>query len=550
MKNCIRTLLLVVFACAHLQAQNTEFKNALHAKVNLIDYRIFNDEDFKPGQGFELGLYRNFSNYLNVGVPVKVGLAPVPGKTVNSLIGSGDVLVHLGDFRPSVRLSPYIFGGLGLVKLANEDPSLQIPVGGGAHLRLSQYAFLNLQGEFRKSTVEKRNNLQIGLGYVYLLHKAEVVPTPLPEPAMPDEKTDTDADGTPDILDHCPNQSGPAIALGCPDTDLDSIADFEDRCPDLAGSLATQGCPDKDGDGVVDLDDKCPDEIGTVRGCPDTDKDGFSDKDDQCPDMAGRWNGCPDADFDGVPDKEDKCPTDPGSPENGGCPANKKDTDGDGFPDDLDKCPNAAGTLAGCPDTDGDGFSDEVDKCPKDKGALAGCPDTDGDGFADKDDPCPTSKGVEGPCPTTDLDGDGITDDKDKCPNLAAAGTANGCPEVKAEVKQRLEFAKRAVQFETGRATLKGSSYQILDEIYRIMLDYQEYKLVISGHTDDIGDDSRNLALSTERAKACHDYFLFKGIAQSRLRYLGFGEFKPIAENTTSEGRELNRRVEFEVAFE
>lgn len=82
------------------------------------------------------------------------------------------------------------------------------------------------------------------------------------------------------------------------------------------------------------------------------------------------------------------------------------------------------------------------------------------------------------------------------------------------------------------------------------MRQYPDYTLSISGHTDDIGNDERNLELSQQRAKACYDYLIFRGIKADRLRHAGFGENRPIAENTTASGRELNRRVEFELILD
>lgn len=111
--------------------------------------------------------------------------------------------------------------------------------------------------------------------------------------------------------------------------------------------------------------------------------------------------------------------------------------------------------------------------------------DSDGDGIADKDDPCPNAPGAFGGCP--DTDGDGLADNLDKCPTMAGAAGSNGCPEVKKETKDRLAFATQAVQFETGKAKLKTSSYGILDEIVEILRQYPDYKLAISGHTDDVG---------------------------------------------------------------
>ena len=74
--------------------------------------------------------------------------------------------------------------------------------------------------------------------------------------------------------------------------------------------------------------------------------------------------------------------------------------------------------------------------------------------------------------------------------------------------------------------------------------------LFVSGYTDDVGDDETNLRLSQDRAKACYDYLIFRGIKAERIRFAGFGEARPIATNDTAEGRELNRRVEFELILE
>jgi OOP family OmpA-OmpF porin len=67
--------------------------------------------------------------------------------------------------------------------------------------------------------------------------------------------------------------------------------------------------------------------------------------------------------------------------------------------------------------------------------------------------------------------------------------------------------------------------------------------------TDNRGRASTNLRLSRERAKACYDYILEKGIDPDRLQYNGYGESNPIGNNNTSAGREQNRRVEFDMAL-
>ncbi len=283
----------------------------------------------------------------------------------------------------------------------------------------------------------------------------------------------------------------------------------------------------------------------------DRDKDGITDKEDQCPDEPGTVAafGCPDSDGDGVPNKVDDCPNEAGKPLLAGCP----DRDGDGVADHQDRCPDQAGKveLLGCPvtDRDGDGVADENDACPDAPGSTytKGCPDSDGDGLSDTEDKCPTIAGTPADRGCPDTDGDGLIDPEDRCPQTAGPASNKGCPELKKEEKEVLQYAMKAVQFETGSAKLLQSSYKTLDEIAQIMRDHPEQKLRIGGHTDSIGDAGENLKLSEKRAKTCFDYLVSKGVAPSRMSHAGFGESKPIAENLYAPGREKNRRVEFEM---
>ena len=219
--------------------------------------------------------------------------------------------------------------------------------------------------------------------------------------------------------------------------------------------------------------------------------------------------------------------------------------------DQLDDCPEVAGPLdnKGCPpaDADGDGLADAVDLCPNEKGTVAtqGCPDDDGDGFANAQDQCPEQAGSLNGCP--DTDGDGVDDASDRCPDEAGSTANKGCPDIKMEVREVLNLAMRAVQFESGKGVLLASSNSILDQIASIMMEYPAYQLIISGHTDDVGDEKANLRLSEERAKACFEYLRDKGVPLSRLSYAGYGESQPVADNASPEGRALNRRVEFDL---
>ncbi len=286
---------------------------------------------------------------------------------------------------------------------------------------------------------------------------------------------------------------------------------------------------DRDGDGIQDAQDLCPDVPGLAafNGCPDTDGDGITDGEDQCPTVAGlkEFMGCPDGDGDGVPDKDDACPTEKGLASNKGCPIR---------------------------DADGDGIDDKDDACPTEKGTreTKGCPDTDLDGIADRDDDCPTAPGplqYKG-CP--DKDGDGVLDKDDRCPNVAGPASNKGCPEIKKEDQETLTFAMKAVQFETAKATLKKESYAVLDRIVDILTRNPAHKLRINGHTDSIGEAPANQTLSEKRAKACYDYLVSKGIAAGRMSHAGYGESQPIGDNRYKDGREKNRRVEFDLYIE
>jgi len=270
-----------------------------------------------------------------------------------------------------------------------------------------------------------------------------------------------------------------------------------------------------------------------------------------------------DSDGDGVPDKLDECPNTPKgvAVDEKGCPL---DSDGDGVPDYLDKCPDTpAGVKVdakGCPiDSDGDGVPDYLDECPDTpKGVKVdakGCPlDSDGDGVPDYLDKCPdTPKEAWGTvdehgCPK-DSDGDGVPDYLDKCPDVPGVPENKGCPEVKEEVKKVLQKALNGIEFESGKSTIKSSSFAILNQIVTIMKENPAYLLEINGHTDNVGNASKNQVLSQERADAVKAYMESKGVEGKRMTAVGFGQDKPIDTNNTAAGRAKNRRVEFVVNF-
>jgi outer membrane protein OmpA-like peptidoglycan-associated protein len=228
------------------------------------------------------------------------------------------------------------------------------------------------------------------------------------------------------------------------------------------------------------------------------------------------------------------------------------DRDGDGVLDAVDRCPDTPGlaSLQGCPDRDGDGIADIDDKCPDIAGIARyqGCPipDTDKDGVDDEADKCPTVPGLaryQG-CPIPDTDGDGVNDEEDKCVNDKGPVSNFGCPVINEEIIKKVNRAAQNIFFETAKSTLLAKSFPKLNEVVTILNENPSFKVQIDGHTDAQGKDDYNQGLSDQRAASVKAYLVSKGIAESRLSSAGYGETKPVADNTTAAGRAKNRRVE------
>lgn len=298
------------------------------------------------------------------------------------------------------------------------------------------------------------------------------------------------------------------------DTDKDGIFDNVDKCPKVPGPKENNGCPwgDKDNDGLKDNVDKCPSTPGPKanKGCPWGDRDG-----------------------DGLKDNEDKCPDKPGPRANNGCPWGDKD--GDGLKDNVDKCPNVAGPKAnnGCPwgDRDNDGVKDNVDKCPNTAGLaeFKGCPDSDKDKIPNPEDKCPFVPGVAN------------TKDPSK----------HGCPKVVLVKVTGTEIKiLQRIYFRTGSAKIRLRSYRVLDQVVQVLQSRPKIRIMIEGHTDDVGSARSNLRLSNRRAASVRAYLSKKGIDNSRLESKGFGESKPLVggpRRFTRSQRAKNRRVQFKI---
>jgi OOP family OmpA-OmpF porin len=257
-----------------------------------------------------------------------------------------------------------------------------------------------------------------------------------------------------------------------------------------------------------------------------------------------------DADNDGVLDAVDRCPATPSTArvDKEGCPL---DSDSDGVADFMDRCPSVAGleNFDGCPDTDRDGVEDAFDRCPQVAGdaKFYGCPDTDGDGVADDADRCPNQKGLcqfDG-CP--DRDGDGVPDAQDQCPDVVGTLSNKGCPEIKESDIEAINRNLEKVYFDFNKYEVKPTSFEALNRIVNILSENPSYKVLIEAHADNVGSDAYNSRLSIQRGDAVKNYLVANGIGETRITVRALGESRPASSNATTEGRALNRRVEFTV---
>jgi outer membrane protein OmpA-like peptidoglycan-associated protein len=107
-------------------------------------------------------------------------------------------------------------------------------------------------------------------------------------------------------------------------------------------------------------------------------------------------------------------------------------------------------------------------------------------------------------------------------------------------------FSLQNITFETGSWELKSSSFPALDTLVAEMNTKIGMVIEIAGHTDDVGTEEDNMALSQKRA----EYIVDHGIEPSRVTPIGYGESSPLANNATNEGRSLNRRIEVRVIKE
>ena len=103
------------------------------------------------------------------------------------------------------------------------------------------------------------------------------------------------------------------------------------------------------------------------------------------------------------------------------------------------------------------------------------------------------------------------------------------------------------VHFETGSATLTALSRYELSNLIDVLNDHPDLRIELAGHTDNTGDAAANQELSKNRAEAVRDYLIQHGINEGRLTAVGYGQNRPVDTNDTEEGRQNNRRTEFQI---
>jgi len=209
---------------------------------------------------------------------------------------------------------------------------------------------------------------------------------------------------------------------------------------------------------------------------------------------------------------------------------------------------------AGCPvrDADQDGVPDATDECRDIPGiAPTGCPDKDQDGILDRDDKCLAVPGIAPDGCPADSDGDGLIDSQDKCPNEPETKNGfeddDGCPDTIPDAVKKFTGVIRGIEFENGKADIRAVSAPILEQAASVLVKYPTLKVMIVGHSDNVGGHEANVELSRRRADAVKYYMMQRGVEPDRIETRGEGPDSPIADNGTRAGRQANRRIEFQI---
>lgn len=302
---------------------------------------------------------------------------------------------------------------------------------------------------------------------------------------------------------------------GSSDSDLDGLTLLQERQIGTNSELA-----DTDGDGLIDGLEFNQYKTDPLKA--DSDNDGLNDS-DEVKNYTTNPNDS-DTDQDGITDGEEI--------NNYGTDPLRVDSDFDGITDFEEITNTKTNPIKSDTDNDGLKDGDEINKYKTSPTKS----DSDGDEISDGDE---VLKYNTNPI-KLDTDG-GSTDDKVEI--TRGSNPLNPEDDIILDVSSPIVL--EGITFETGSAKLSPGSELILKRVLVTLNAYPDMKVEIRGHTDNVGKASSNLALSQRRANSVRYWVLNKGVQPDRVVAKGYGEQNPIANNSTKEGRRLNRRIEF-----
>jgi outer membrane protein OmpA-like peptidoglycan-associated protein len=489
MKRLFTTMLLLVLAVPFARTQNIDGKWGLGIRGGgnwwINDY---NQRKFGPGGEILLryGITRRASIGLVAGYEVlKSGQSPIspPGFPYSNVTAEGFTgsLVAWYHFLPGAKFAPYAYAG----------------VGGMMYKRKGTGGVYFPDNKFKQSI-----DIPFGLGFDAFVAKSVALNVDAGLRVL-DEHTDYRVGTEPgNTVDSYPTaKAGLSFFLGRSKSD------------------------DDDNDGLTNGEEE---KLGTDPLKADTDGDGLSDGDEVLKYKTNPLKA--DSDGDGLSDGDEilKYKTDP----------NKADTDGDGLTDGEEVLKYNTDPLK--TDTDNDGLTDgdEVLKYKTDPLKA----DTDNDGLTDGDE---ITKYKTDPL-KADTDGGGVIDGveiQNKTNPLDKTDDYPKKEELKVSVGKSIVLA--GVVFKTGSAEISPASEEILTKAFNTLNQNPKIGVEIRGYTDITGSRAKNMKLSRARAESVKAWLVERGVAPTRITTKGFGPDNPIAPNTTTEGRQKNRRIEF-----
>ena len=460
-----------------------------------------------------------------------------------------------------------------------------VPFGGGLRIPFAnQQTFLTMEGGFRPTFSDEIDGISVSgnpnVDDWYLVSSIGLSKT------LGFTK-DSDKDGIPDKYDLCPFLKGDAKLQGCPDRDGDGITDDKDACPNASGLVIYEGCPDTDGDGIIDKYDICPNEvgIGRYRGCP-TEQKLISSANDSTKNkpltsldtvkiiIEPNTQALKPVDITQTAGKKDSLTLN----NNFEKPVIAENTPPQYIPEKPITKPtelpiNVIDTTISRTEKPVTVITKpvEVPQYQADKPITKPTekPITVVDTTISKADkpiavvtkplatpqyqaekpikkPIESSKPVSEPTVLTPEKPIGIGKTQQPINSYLENATVLDTLSMAFNIV-RNHYTIKPIFFETSKADYKPEALALLDEVAYIMLENPAYKLRIIGHTDITGKASSNQVLSVNRAKMCYVYLQKKGVPTKQMSYKGLGQTQPAADNDTEEGRQLNRRVEFEI---